>query len=58
MTLNKKIIVSSKTEHKTARERLVGYLKDKWIEKKAKEEKKFEEKGMSLKVGLLDNEEL
>lgn len=36
---------------KTAHEKLVGVLKDKWIEKQAKEEKKI------LKVDkLLDNE--
>lgn len=60
MTLNKKIVVTSKhSEEKSARNRLVGFLKDRWINKQVKMEEKFKEKGMDLKVGiLLDDEEL
>jgi hypothetical protein len=37
MTLNKKIVIPHNFEHKTARQKLVGYLKDKWIEKQKKD---------------------
>ena len=50
--MNKNIIIKSKIEHTTAKEKLIGLLKSKWLEKKAKEDKQF--KGREL----LDDEEL
>lgn len=42
----------------TNRERLVGVLKDRYLSKEAREERKFQSMGMDLKVDLLDEEEL
>lgn len=42
----------------TKRERAIGILKDRYLSKEARENRKFQSMGMDLKVDELDNEEL